>query len=213
MKLTRKLLFSFLLSFVAGSTFVPTDGASAQLGGKLSKGEKKKLDAGKFVARRVTQRRGKLNMIGGTSWQQVNLTPEQAWKALRDIPRYPKMLPQVSSAKVSAKRGKRRVVTISHKYGMVSVGYSLNMDYDDAGKTVVFQLDESRAHDIRAAWGFIKVSARPNGKSLLSYGVMLDIGSSIVTAALQSTIHEWVLKIPVTFKRYVHGSGRKRYTK
>jgi hypothetical protein len=122
------------------------------------------------------------------------------------------MLPQVAAAtEVSRNANVERVIQFRHDVGVVSAGYSLRFEYDPRAKTVIFRLDPGRAHDIRAAWGFFRLRERGEGQTLISFGVMVDVGNGLISGALQSRLHEWVLKIPWTFKRYVEGSGRPRY--
>jgi hypothetical protein len=69
-----------------------------------------------------------------------------------------------------------------------------------------------RPHDLRAAWGFYNVRPYADGKkTLLAYGVMADIGMGPVGALIGDDVHEWLLKVPWTVKRFVEGSGRHIY--
>ena len=48
-------------------------------------------------------------------------------------------------------------------------------------------------------------------KTLLAYGVMADLDVGGIGAFLRDHMHEWLLKVPWTVKRFVEGSGRYIY--
>jgi hypothetical protein len=50
----------------------------------LTDAERAQLDRGSIVLRRVRERRGPLTLIGGTSFQVVDLPPRAVWRALHD---------------------------------------------------------------------------------------------------------------------------------
>ncbi len=66
----------------------------------FSEAEKKQLAAGQLVTRRVEEEKNGLRLIGGSSWQLINASPETVFRALLDTPRYDKMLPTVSRAQL-----------------------------------------------------------------------------------------------------------------
>ncbi|MAQ19197.1 MAG: hypothetical protein CMN30_30905 [Sandaracinus sp.] len=180
----------------------------------LSRSELARLGRGRLVVRSTTERRGSLRLIGGTSYQVVDLTPDQVWRALNDRGRYLRhMLPSTESAREIRRRGNVRTMRLVHAYGLVSASYAVNFTYDAAHKTVVFRLADDEPRDLRAGWGFIRV--RPWGddgtQTLLSFGMMADVGTGLVSGALRPTLHEWMMKVPWTIKKYLEGSGRSRY--
>ena len=180
----------------------------------LNQAERARLARGEVVVRPTTERRGPLRLFGGTSYILVDLPVDSVWRALNDHSRYYRhMLPQVAAAREVARNGNiDRVIQFRHDVGVVNAGYSLRFEYDATAKTVMFRLDPGRAHDIRAAWGFFRLQPRGQGQTLVSFGAMVDVGNGLISGALQSRLHEWVLKIPWTFKRYIEGSrARSRY--
>jgi hypothetical protein len=83
--------------------------------------------------------------------------------------------------------------------------------YEDRGD-ITFSVDERRPHDLRAAWGFYTVRPYADGtKTLLAYGVMADLGVGGLGALIRDDMHDWLLKVPWTVKRFVEGSGRYIY--
>jgi hypothetical protein len=41
--------------------------------------------------------------------------------------------------------------------------------------------------------------------------VMADIGAGIFGALVRDDVHDWMLKVPYTVKRFIEGSGRWLY--
>jgi len=193
---------------------VAVDAQDAALRRSLTDGEMRRLERGRLVARRTSERRGGMLLIGGTSYQVVDLSPERVWRALSDRAGYlRRMLPQTEEVVELRRQGDIRTLRLTHEYGIVSASYAVSFQYDDGAKTIIFRLDESEPHDLRAGWGFIKL--RPWGddgdKTLIAFGMMADVGSGLVSGALRPTLHEWMLKVPWTIKKYLEGSGRRRY--
>jgi hypothetical protein len=186
--------------------------ARAQLGhDSLSDAEQRRLDRGELVVRRTSERRGPLRLIGGTSWIVLDVSTDGLWRALQDIPRYRHMLPEARDARVVARSGNARDVFLRHVHGPVDVSYFLRVEYYPAQRTMMFRLDERRSNGLRAGWGFMRVRPFDAERALLSYGTMVDVGTGILAGAVRSTLHDWLLRVPVTIKRYVEGAGRAHY--
>lgn len=179
----------------------------------FSADERRRLEQGELVVRPVARRRGSLRLIGGSSWQVVEQPPEVTWRALCDAHSYRRMLPAADEARVVAHRPGQRVVRVRHAVGFVSARYHLRMRYDHDRHDVSFQLDERRENDLRAAWGFISVAPFEDDpeRTLVSYGVMADVGGGVLGGIMRGQIHDWMLRVPSTIREYLHGSGRNRY--
>jgi len=207
------------LIVLVAAVFVPeanVDAQDAALRRALTDGEMARLNRGRLVARRTTERRGGMILIGGTSYQVIDLPPDQLWRALKDRSQYLRqMLPQTEEVVQLERSGNARTLRLTHEYGIVSASYAVTFNYDDGAKTIIFRLDESRPHDLRAGWGFIRLRPWGDGgdKTLVAFGMMADVGSGLVSGALRPTLHEWMLKVPWTIKQYVEGIGRRRYAR
>lgn len=208
----RALALALALGLTVGLCALgPAVPAQAQLGSPLTEAERARLDEGEFVARPTTERRQGLRLIGGTSFQVLDLPPDAAWRAVQDVGQYRHMVPKVSESTLIESSGGTKFVRIRHDFGPVDATYTIRMDFHTSSQLAMFRLDESRPHDIRAGWGFFRVRPWSGGRSLLSFGIYVDPGPSLLTGVLGGTFHEWVLKIPHTFRRYVEGRGRERY--
>lgn len=179
---------------------------------ELSQQERALLERGALVQRRLTQRRGSLDLIGGTSYQVIDARPAVVWRALLDTARYPRMMPRVLEARVVGRVRDQRTVFMRQGAGPIEKAYYLRLNVDSVQQDITFVMDDTRPHDLKAAWGFYTV--RPYGagdRTLLVYGVMADIGGGMMVALVRDQVHDWLLKVPSTVKRFVEGSGKRLY--
>ncbi len=175
--------------------------------------ERERLEHGQLVARPVTRRRGSLRLIGGSSWQVVDQPLDVTWRALCDARSYRRMLPGADEANVVAHEPGQRIVRVSHAVGFVHASYHLRMSYDHDRHDISFRLDDRRPNDLRAAWGFISISRYQDdpSRTLVSYGVMADVGDGMLGGILRGQIHEWMLRVPTTIRDYLRGPAQRRY--
>jgi hypothetical protein len=75
--------------------------------------------------------------------------------------------------------------------------------FDEAQHEVRYRLDRRRAHDVRDGWGFVKLSPRPDGKTLVSYGAVVDPGNALLIAVFGSDLRQHLLDVPKQLKRWV----------
>jgi hypothetical protein len=197
------------------ATLVVLLGSPAAVGaeseGGFAPGERQRLSQGELIERRITERRGALQLMGGSSWQVIDAPPEVVWQALLDTPHYHRMLPQVIEARLVSERENGRTVYLRQGTSLVHTSYYLDVRVDHDRRDLSFRMDESRDNGIRAAWGFYNAQPFGADKTLLTYGVMADIGDGIVGAVMRPTVHEWMMKVPWMIKRFVEGSGRHLY--
>ena len=175
--------------------------------------ERSSLDNGGLVQRPQERRRGRLHLVGGTSYQVIDAPIHVVWQALLDTQHYPRMMPQVLEAKVVKEERDRRTLFMRQgAAGLVETTYYLNISVDPERRDIEFRMDEDRPHDLRAAWGFY--NARPYGdgsRTLLTYGVMADLGDGLLIGLARDSVHQWMLRTPWMMKRFIEGSGRYIY--
>lgn len=197
---------------VAALLVLGSTGASAGAGSdaEFSAAELRQLARGELVQRPLQQERGGRSMLGGTSWQVIDAPPQVLWQALLDTRHYPRMLPQVSEARLVRDNGSARTIFVRHGGTLLDTSYYLDVKLRSDRMGITFRVDEKRAKGIRSASGFYAL--KPYGhKTLLVYGVMADIGTGLFPMFLRSTVHQWMMKVPWMVKRFVEGSGRYIY--
>jgi len=190
---------------------LPVRSARAQTGQAFSPEERRRLRAGELVMRRETEMRGELRLIGGTSFQVVDAPPDAVWEAVLDTARYPRFLPRVADATLVRDASGRRLVRIHHEQGPIEASYHVNIRFASARRMAQFRIDRSHPGAIRDGWGFFIVQPHGEGKSMVTFGIMADVGSGVVSGLLRPRVHEWMLRVPEQLRDYVEGSGRSRY--
>ena len=209
--LPAQVLSAQVLAAIAAVVLLAS-AAYAGTGRDLSQQERASLEAGALVSRPQAERRGSLDLIGGTSYQIINAPLRVVWSALLDTQYYPRMMPQVMEAKLVASQDGERTVFMRQGAGPLERAYYLSVRVNEAQGDISFRVDERRPHDLRAAWGFYNVRPYADGnKTLLAYGVMADLNVGLLGSWLRDDVHQWLLKVPWTVKRFVEGSGRHIY--
>jgi hypothetical protein len=201
-----------IATVLCAALFVLARHVAAGADDPLLPAELARIDRGELVQRQVSEERGELRLIGGSSWQLIDAAPEVVWTALLDTAHYPRFLPQLAEARVVKDQGTTRTVFMRHN-GMLGPSYFLSLHIDPSQHAIAFRLDPRRPHDIRAAWGVYNVRPYDGERTLLAFGVRADIGAGLMTALVRSSAHEWMMKVPWLVKRFVEGSGRFIYAR
>lgn len=179
---------------------------------ELSQEERASLDRGALVQRPIVERRGSLELMGGTSYQVIDAPLKVVWSALLDTAHYHRMMPRVLEARVVKDDAKERTVYMRQGAGPFQRTYYLSVRMYPERGDITFSVDEKRPHNLNAAWGFYTVRPYAGGeKTLLAYGVMADLDVGGIGALIRGDVHDWLLKVPWTVKRFVEGSGRYIY--
>lgn len=173
--------------------------------------ETARLDRGELVVRPTHRRRGALRLVGGASWQVVQMPPEGVWRAVLDTASYTHMIPLLSQARVVSHAADRRLVYMEHQSGPLNVSYYLNTHVQAERRDLTFTIDSGHPHSITAAWGFFTVRPYEGGRSLISYGIMADVGDGMIAGFLRPRVHSWMMRVPSMMRSYIEGNGRLRY--
>ena len=192
---------------------LPAQFVAGDAGDRFSDDELARLERGELLQRRSTIERDGLRLMGGTSWQVIDAAPSSVWRALLDTGHYSKMLPQVTEARVVRESGDDRTLYLQHGNAVAHTSYYLDLHVDRDKHRITFSVDATRPRSIRAGFGVYTVRPYRDGRSLLVYGVMADIGDGPLRALLRPTVHEWMMKVPWMVKRFVEGSGRDLYSR
>ncbi len=175
----------------------------------LSAAERSRLSRGELVVRATSERRGSLSLMGGVSFQVIDAAPDSVWTALADVRQWRRMLPQVSESREVGHAGNARTIYLRQGSGAVSAAYYLTAQYQEGTHDVVFMLDANRHNDIRAAWGFLSIREWAGGQTIVTYGVMADLGAGLIGNLVGSAVQEWMLKVPWTMKQHLEALMRR----
>jgi hypothetical protein len=174
----------------------------------FSPDELRRLEQGELVTRPAVTRPGRPALMGGTSWQVIDRSPDAVWALLLDASQYPRTLPQVVRAEIVQDSGVERTLLLEHGNALVQLSYYLSVRIDPRAHQINFRVDESRPHDIRSGAGFYLLRPYANQKTLLVYGVLADIGDRFFVQLLRANVQEWLLKVPWLVKRVAESKPR-----
>jgi hypothetical protein len=123
------------------------------------------------------------------------------------------MMPEVLEARLVGGDGNQRKVFMRQgARGVLEASYYLKVNIHEDRRDITFAVDEQMPHAmLKAAWGFYTVRPYRDGKTLLAYGVMADIGEGLLAGVVRNNVHEWMLRTPWLVKRFLEGSGRRLY--
>jgi hypothetical protein len=174
--------------------------ASLLLGGAparadaLNGDESDKLLRGDCVARSQEIRRGMRRYVGGVAYKIVDALPEDLAALLDDVDLWGLFLPKTRDARRVGVMGNDPLVKITHGSALVEIGYTLRVHRD--GNTVRFWMVSARPHDIEDAWGFFRTDPIGNGQTLVSYGILIDMGDGILRDMFEDRVLELALEVP-----------------
>lgn len=188
-----------ILSLLLSALFVVVGGDLTRARADFSKQEQQQLDSGKLVTRYEHKAIGNLKLVGGTSWQVIDASPEVVWEGFRAFHRWKHFLPQCDTSKVLQRTNKGVVVRLEHSEGPMSAVYHMVIKPNETIRAAQFRLSTRHTNDIREGWGFVRITAYKGGKALISYGVMADVGTGILAGTARSSIHKWMLHVPRLF--------------
>jgi ribosome-associated toxin RatA of RatAB toxin-antitoxin module len=178
---------------------------------ELTSEDKRELAAGELVMKQKNEQRGAYKLIGGQSWQIIDVPIDLAWKALRDLPRYKQIIPLATETEVQHRAGEEADLAVRQQWGPVDVRYVLRTTLDGDRHAMMFRVDHSQEHDIRAGWGFMRLRPYKEDRTLVSFGALVDIGDGVFVSIIRPAVRRDLLRIPSYFKRHIEGEGRELY--
>lgn len=177
----------------------------------LTDEDKRLLVSGELVVKQKNEQQGSLKLIGGQSWQIVDVPIDIAWQAVADLSRYKRFIPLVTESDIKHQAGNEADLAMRQQWGPIDVRYVFQTTLDPDGHSMVFRVDHSQDHDIRAGWGFMRVRPFKGNRTLFSFGALVDIGDGVFVSIIRPAVRRDLLRIPFYFKRHLEGDGRMLY--
>lgn len=169
--------------------------------------EEQALRSGQLVVRRTEVIRGGARLMGGLSWQLVSAPPARVWRAMTEVRAYSRFLPAVEEARFIEQVGADRRLFIRHKMGFVGASYFVLATNEVDSLRVRFKIDRSRPSSIRDAFGELRVSPYPGGRSVVSLAILADVGEGLIAGLVRKNVHEWMLRVPEQLKKFVESNA------
>jgi hypothetical protein len=168
----------------------------------LSSDETARLLRGEAVSRTQQLDRGSRHYVGGVTYEIVDAAPAELSSLLDDVSSWRRFLPKAHEAtRVGAVEGDS-LVEIIHGSSLIQVAYTLQVHRDAEG--VRFWLDRDRAHDIEDAWGYLRATPMPHGRTLLTWGILVDMGPGLLRDLFEDKVQAQALGVPDRFRNVVY---------
>ncbi len=182
---------------IAAALVAPTFVARDADGAKLSSTEKLRLARGEMLVEPTTLERDGHHFVGGVSYRIVDADWSRLSRILRDTRRYPELFPRTKSAVLErVDKAGRAHVRFTHGMGIFSGSYSAVLAFQDRGRYCWFHVDRGADNVIEDGWGFIRLTPLPGGRTLVTYGVVFDLGDSPLRGLFEAKIQRAALDFP-----------------
>ena len=176
-----------------GSGSARADGLSYAEHGRLLRGE--------TVTRAHDLRRGGRRYVGGVTYTIMETGVDDLETMLTDVASWRRFLPKTRDARREGAVDGDPLVTITHGSALVSVAYTLRVHRES--NVVRFWMDPTRSHDINDVWGYFRADPLPDGRALVTYGILIDMGDGLLRDMFEPRVQELALEIPEHVKSVV----------
>ncbi|HTQ45485.1 MAG TPA: SRPBCC family protein [Polyangiaceae bacterium] len=192
MRVGRALAFAAAVSAAALGV---SSGARAD---GLTSDESTRLVRGDVVTRTQQLDRGPRHYVGGVSYAIVDATPAELAALVDDVSAWRRILPRTREARRIGTDGGDVLAEITHGSLFVSVGYTMRLHRE--GNEVRFWLDRTRPHDIDDAWGYIRSQPMADGRTLVTWAILVDMGNGMLRDMFESKVQQMALTVPERVK-------------
>jgi hypothetical protein len=199
------------LAGVVALAAVTTGGAAAAVTDDptLAPEENARLMRGDVIVRPETITRDERRYVGGVTYSLVGTTGGDLDTVLLDPRTYTQILPRTKAARIVGRDGGDVLVELRQGTWLMEGTYTIVVrPVPGSLREVRFWLDPRRPHDIEDAWGFFRIEplaqVEPGkARSLLTYGVLVDLGPGLVRDLFEERIRALALSVPSRVRDYV----------
>jgi len=167
----------------------------------LSASEVERLARGETVVRSQTLERANRRYVGGVTYTVLDQPAGDLTRVLDDVEVWRRILPRTRSARVVGVAGRDELVEVTQGTALVQATYTMQLRRE--GRGVRFWIDPARRHDIEDAWGFVKAEPMVHGRTLVTYGVLIDLGPGIVRELFEDGVRKLALSVPERLRSLV----------
>jgi hypothetical protein len=160
----------------------------------LSSAEIDRLMRGQTVSRKQDVRQGMHRFVGGVSYTVVDWRPDDVANLLYDVGLWKRLIPRVHEVHRISNAGNDPRVEVHHGNPFISVAYSMRVRRE--GRVVRFWMDPTRPHDIQDVWGYFRPEQLPDGRTLIKFGILIDLGDGMIRDLFEDAVRDLALGIP-----------------
>jgi hypothetical protein len=163
----------------------------------FSPDQQTRLDRGELVVEPMEYALGDHKFVGGVSYFVSDAPSERLSAVMRDPQRLHELLLAVEKVELLSisKTGLGRV-RVTHKLGFTRGSYTLLCLFHDQGRVGRFWLDRTADNALDDAWGYMRLTPLPGGKTLITYALLFDLGPGMVRTLFEGRIRKNALEYP-----------------
>jgi hypothetical protein len=160
----------------------------------LSVAEEQWLQKGATVTRAQALEQGDRRYVGGVTYTVVDAKASELERVLADVSGWPRFLPKTRLARRVGTVAGDALVEVTHGSTLFQVSYTMRVHRE--GNLVRFWMEPSRPHDIEDAWGFFRMEPFESERTLVTYGVLIDMGAGLLRSFFENRVRELALTVP-----------------
>jgi hypothetical protein len=161
---------------------------------ELSVAEVARLERGATVTRPQTLEHGDRRYVGGVTYTLIDARASELQGVLDDVRDWPRFLPRTRDAHPVGSAAGDALVEVTHGNALLQVSYTVRVHRE--GSIVRFWMDPSRAHGIMDVWGFFRTQPFEGGRTLVTYGILIDMGPGLLRDLFENRVRELALTVP-----------------
>jgi hypothetical protein len=168
--------------------------ATSALADGLSAGEIDRLMRGETVARPQTLARGHRRYVGGVAYSIVDTTADRLADVLASVDVWRRLLPRTRSARPVGSVSGDTLIELTQGSALFHARYTVRVRRDE--REVRFWMEPRRPHDIEDAWGFLRAEPLADGRTLVTFGALIDMGPGLLRDLFESRVRDLALSVP-----------------
>jgi hypothetical protein len=160
----------------------------------LSAPEIERLFRGQTVARMQTLERGGRRYVGGVTYALLDADADEVARLFDSADAWRHVLPEIRSTRAAGTAGDDALIEVTHGNALLQVSYTMRVQRD--ARSARFRLEPRRKHDIEDVWGFLRAEPLADGRTILTYGVLIDMGPGLLRDLFENRVRETALTVP-----------------
>ncbi len=168
----------------------------------LTAAESVRLARGETVVRKQSLEQGVRRYVGGVAYAIVDASADDLAARLAGVDAWRHLFPRTRSARWVGSIGGDRLIEMTHGTPLLGATYTMRVRRE--GRSMRFWLDPERPHDIEDAWGFLRTEDAPGGRTLVVYGVLIDMGPGMLRDLFEERVRDAALTVPDHVRGWVY---------
>jgi ribosome-associated toxin RatA of RatAB toxin-antitoxin module len=183
----------FVLLAITATCVAPEASARSD----LSASERAHLAAGGTVIEESVVERDGRRFVGGVAYRIVDADVSRLSTIVRDPRRYRELFPHLAEARLLSidERGQAKI-RFDHANGPFHAGYVARVSFSDRGRAGRFRIDRGAPSSLQDGWGFVRLTELPGHRTLVTFGVLFDLGGGLVRLLFEKKIQRAALGFP-----------------